>query len=301
MHLHEQDSAPPSRSADPVPSVILESGIAASSLSWALVQPEIAKFARVCSYDRAGLGWSRSPTKPRALEQMVSELAALLKAASIPPPYVLVGHSFGGLLIRAFAYWHPTDVAGLVFVDPIALYSWVDTSLAQRRRLAKGVSLSRRGAFLARFGIVRAVLVILISGNRFLPKWIGRLSAGPGSGVMERIVGEVAKLPPEVHPMVRAHWSRARSFRAMAAYLECLPACARAAITMPLRAHIPFISLSAASATQAELSERESWVRQSARARHVVVEQTSHWLQLDRPDLVVAAVRELLAREPPLQ
>src|SRR5437016_1624633 len=91
------------------PTVLLESGLAASSLSWALVQPHVAEFAHVCSYDRAGFGWSCPSATSRTVENITSELNALLKNAGLRPPYILVGHSFGGLLVRAFAHLHPDD------------------------------------------------------------------------------------------------------------------------------------------------------------------------------------------------
>ena len=127
LHLYEQGSGKPA--------VVLESGIASSSLAWALVQPRVAEFTRVVSYDRAGLGWSRASKQPRKMETMLSELAALLENANIPPPYILVGHSFGGLLIRAYAYLRPQEVAGLVLVDPVCVSSWADCTPNEMRRL----------------------------------------------------------------------------------------------------------------------------------------------------------------------
>jgi pimeloyl-ACP methyl ester carboxylesterase len=81
----------------------------------------------------------------------------------------------------------------------------------------------------------------------------------------------------------------------MAAYLECLPESARAAMRMPIPPHIPFVVFSAATATDAELQERESWIATHKRGRQVRVEKTGHWIQLEQPDVVVAAVRELVA------
>src|SRR5690606_28471284 len=76
-----------------------------------------ARFARVVTYDRAGLGWSDPAPGPRTAEAMVADLRALLRAAGVPAPYVLVGQSFAGLLVRLYAYLHPSEVAGLVLVD----------------------------------------------------------------------------------------------------------------------------------------------------------------------------------------
>ena len=95
----------------------LSSGFGGWSDSWIEVQPAIAAFTRACSYDQAGLGWSEPSTQPRTQAQIAVELHDLLVAANIQPPYILVGHSLGGKSIRLFAAQHPQDVAGLVFVD----------------------------------------------------------------------------------------------------------------------------------------------------------------------------------------
>lgn len=97
--------------------VILEAAIWDLGLTWARVQPEAASFTRVCSYDRAGLGRSDRGSRPRTADAMVEELHALLGGAGVPPPYVLVAHSFGALVARLFAHRHPQEVAGMVMVD----------------------------------------------------------------------------------------------------------------------------------------------------------------------------------------
>ncbi len=99
------------------PTVILESGSGGPSVDWLMVQPEIAKFSRVCSYDRAGYGWSDSGPEPRSSLQIAYELKQLLQAAGEKGPYVLVGHSMGGYDIRVYTGQYPNDVAGMVLVD----------------------------------------------------------------------------------------------------------------------------------------------------------------------------------------
>ena len=99
------------------PTVILEAGAGSFDLHWTRVQPEVAKTARVCAYDRAGYGWSDRSPKPRTAGVMAEELATLLTRANIAGPYVLVGHSLGGPIIRQFAAAHPQEVVGMVLVD----------------------------------------------------------------------------------------------------------------------------------------------------------------------------------------
>jgi len=99
------------------PTVILESGLGLPSLGWSRIQPAIAKYARVCSYDRAGYGWSDAAIGPRTSRQIAKELKALLDAAGEKGPYILVGLSFGGFNIRVYTGLFPATVAGLVFLD----------------------------------------------------------------------------------------------------------------------------------------------------------------------------------------
>ena len=100
------------------PAVIVENGSSSFSIDWTLVQPEVAKRTRICTYDRAGFAWSdRGPTL-NTVEETVDDLHLLLRAASIRPPYVLVGASIGGMYVRAFQRRYPAEVAGLVLVDP---------------------------------------------------------------------------------------------------------------------------------------------------------------------------------------
>jgi len=99
------------------PTVVLDSGLSNSWLHWYKVQPEVAKFSRVCSYDRAGYGWSDPGPEPRSSLQIAHELKQLLQSAGERGPYVLVGHSMGGYDIRVYAGQYPNDVAGMVLVD----------------------------------------------------------------------------------------------------------------------------------------------------------------------------------------
>ena len=97
------------------PTVVLEAGAGGFSVDWSLVQPEVSRFARVCSYDRAGAGWSDLGPRPRTLRQIVWELHELLRRAGERPPYMLVGHSYGGTIARQYAFTHRDEVAGIVF------------------------------------------------------------------------------------------------------------------------------------------------------------------------------------------
>jgi pimeloyl-ACP methyl ester carboxylesterase len=99
------------------PTVILEAGLGGMSSNWAWIQPELAKQTQVVSYDRAGLGWSDASTGSHDAHTIAHQLRAALTSAGVDGPYVVVGHSLGGIFVRAFADLYPDDVAGLVFLD----------------------------------------------------------------------------------------------------------------------------------------------------------------------------------------
>jgi pimeloyl-ACP methyl ester carboxylesterase len=135
------------------PTVILEHGIGygVDSASWATVQTGIAKETRVCRYDRAFVGHSANAKVGRTMPDLTSDLVALLSAALIPGPYILVGHSFGGLVVREFAKLHPTSVVGMVLVDGSPRSAIVGLDLGSERLnrtkvLAQLTALEKPGA-----------------------------------------------------------------------------------------------------------------------------------------------------------
>lgn len=292
------------------PPVIFEAGIAATSLSWRLIQSEIAKTTQTLSYDRAGLGWSDASPHPPSLWQLVEELRAMLDRCSVPTPRVLVAHSFGGLIAVAYAVRYPQELAGMVLVDPIGAEEWSDPAPHARSMLRRGIFLARCGEVLARLGVVRFALNRLSSGGRTVPKLIARASSGRGgTAFMERMVGQIRKLPPDVWPMIQSHWCDPKCFRAMARQLAALP---ESAATLEKEMMLegtalkgatfgdtplietPFLLLSAGDASAPQRAAQERLVGRSARGRIEIVEDSGHWIQLDRPDVVLAAIRTMV-------
>jgi pimeloyl-ACP methyl ester carboxylesterase len=280
------------------PVVLLESGIAASSLSWARVAPKVAEFATVVTYDRAGLGWSDPPPHRCTALDAVADLTLLLNKLGLPGPLIIAGHSFGGLIARLFQQRRPDRVAGLVLADPVVRAEWRNMT----PMLARGAALSRRGAVLARLGVVSLGLRLLMSGSRNLPgsrsmaKMLARVSAGRGASVTERLAGEVRKMPPELWPAIAWHWSQAKSFRAMADSLESLPvSVAQLDEDRPV-GDLPLVVLSAASARAQAAAEHEHDARLSTRGEHLVVPGSGHWMQLDAPEAIVDAIRRVTAQ-----
>jgi pimeloyl-ACP methyl ester carboxylesterase len=115
------------------PTVVLIAGAGDFSFDWGLVQPGVSRFTLGCSYDRAGLAWSEPGPTPRTMKQDAYELHTLLKAARIRGPYVLVGHSIGGLIARVYAEQYPDEVAGMVLIDS----THEDTTLMYQGKLVR--------------------------------------------------------------------------------------------------------------------------------------------------------------------
>ncbi len=286
LHLYEIGSGP---------SVILESGISASSLNWRRVQSEVAQFAGVCSYDRAGLGWSDLCNQPCTPTALGHQLHVLLQAAHVPAPYILVGHSFGCLIVRAFATEFRNETSGLVLVDPLDPAEWTPITERRQRIIAHGIRLARRGALAARLGLVRVLLNLLIAGNRLLPRAAAKAWSGRAAEVIDRIGGQVRKMPEETWPLVACHWKQAKSFEGMARHFECLAESVVEASQFPLL-DLPVTMLVGAQ-NEHPTDQREYARRISSRTKLVTAEKSGHWIQLDEPELVVSAIREMVEAE----
>ena len=238
---------------------------------------------------------------------MVEELRTLLTRAGVEPPYVLVGHSFGAYIVQLFVVCYPNEVAGLVLVDPLPASEWYPLTARQKARLAKGVRLARYAAALARFGVARMFLALVMG-----PRWATRLfmlvvgvctlaaarinlrALGGGVRGAERMRAALGKLPAEAVAQLRALWSRPTYFQPWARELENLPESAAQVATTDIAREIPLTVLSAGSASPARLEEHEELAQQSARGRHQVVLGTGHVIQLDAPAIVVEAIRNLI-------
>ena len=151
------------------PTVILECGIGgATSCNWGWIEPEVARFARVVAYDRAGLGWSDPGPMPRDGRRIVSELHTALGNAGLRGPYVFVGHSYGGLLARLFTDAYPDEVVGLVLAEPS--HPQMFQRAPSFRRAVNGISIAVQMApWAARLGIIRALLRFIHTDADVLP------------------------------------------------------------------------------------------------------------------------------------
>lgn len=135
------------------PAIVMDAGLGGSSLDWSLVAPELAQLTKVCTYDRAGMGWSEPGPLPRSPSRLADELFTLLKTGGVEGPYVMVGHSLAGKIIRLFAAGHPADVVGMILVD--ARSETIEAN-SDMETFAKGLEAQGTTYSLARtFGIAR--------------------------------------------------------------------------------------------------------------------------------------------------
>lgn len=254
------------------PTVILDSGLGDSYISWRKVQPQIAQFARVCSYDRAGLGYSDFNLHARSSRAIAQELHALLQRADISPPYILCGHSMGGFDVRLYASLYRGEVAGIVLID--------SAHPEQQKRFPPAVndldaSDLRQQEFLAAvtpFGIPRLL--------GFCGRDIETRAAECNFKNAWEIVFEEKALPE----------SAAQT--AATGSLGDLPLAVLSRDPDSPQPDLPEDLVKPFNDVWAQM--QDELARLSTRSTHVVARNSGHYIQLDRPDLVIEAVRAIV-------
>jgi pimeloyl-ACP methyl ester carboxylesterase len=254
------------------PAVILESGLGDSYLSWRKVQPQIAHFTRVCSYDRAGIGFSYYSRHPSTSKYFAEELHTLLHNAGIPAPYVLVGHSMGGFDVRLYASLYRSEVAGMVLVD--------SSHPEQQKRLPPALN-DMDATWLREQEFMEFTM----------PFGLPRLLGFCGND------GEVRAAECNFHTV-----------RESVAELKAVSESAAQAATTGKLGDMPLAVLSEdPDKPQPDLPEdlikpaSDAWQQMqndlallSTRSTHVIARNSGHFIQFDRPDLVIAAVRKIV-------
>jgi pimeloyl-ACP methyl ester carboxylesterase len=254
------------------PAVILDSGLGDTYVSWLKVQPQIARFTRVCSYDRAGLGYSDPSSEPRTSKVIAQELHALLHAAGVTPPYVMVGHSMGRFDVRLYASLYRDQVDGMVLVD--ASHPDQENRFPPELKNMEG-SWLREAEFL----------------EYTMPFGVPRLL-----GLCEE------------DPVQCAAECNFHSARENVAELKAVSESAAQTAATPSLGDMPLAVLShdpekpsgefppelAKPVNEAWEKMQEEMAHLSTRGTQRIVKNSSHYIQIDQPDIVIDAVRAVV-------
>ena len=280
------------------PTVVLSAGSGDLSTDWALVQPKVAAFARVCSYDRSGTAWSDLGPKPRTIYQEAFDLERLLRAAGERAPYIVVGQSLGGMVARVFAEQYPGQTAGVVLVDAYSEDAQLSLNgkLTRMRLLAKDRPIpAPRSAVTADDAMTATELK---NSQDFIKDFIGTPKIEP----------PFDKLPADAQ---RARLWAVLQPKSMAGGDDYLAeVSAKVYAESQSKAHplgdIPLIVLArsrsdyppevAAILTREHDAQQAKFATLSTKGTEIVVPNAGHHIQLDAPDVVIDAIRRLVDR-----
>ena len=282
------------------PVVVFDAALAGSSISWTFVQPAVARFARACAYDRAGFGWSEGGPMPRTAGRIADELRVLLDRAGEPPPYLLVGHSFGGFVTRIFAAKYRADTAGLVLVDPAHPEDWVTPAPKEQVRIDRGARLCRQGSIAARLGIASLVSALVGAGAlrpaRALVKLMSRGDLRADAD-QDWLLAPMFKLPPATQQTLRWFWTQPRFYEALGSQIESIPASAAEVLESAAGGYrdLPLVTISSTNPGDHRLRQQTALAALSTRGRHLIATNSGHWIPLDQPELVIAMIRQVHA------
>lgn len=280
------------------PTVLFEAGIGATNLNWRHIQKTVARFTGTASYDRGGLGFSSRCRSARTPGNIALELHDLLQSAGIKPPYILVGHSFGGLVMRRYALLYPDEVSGVVLVDPMRCEDWPPLNTTKQSQLELGKRLIRYAQPIAVCGLTRLAVTSLFRRTRKKPI-AGNLAGATVSGgrhVISRITDEVGKMPREVWPVVAAHWSRPSFYEGMRRHIDSIPDTVKEMEQAEPIHEIPVTVLTPGKATPLST---ECLNRIGDNVQQVIAPASEHWIHLDEPDLVIGSIREMVTAATP--
>ncbi|MBE0669968.1 MAG: alpha/beta hydrolase [Anaerolineales bacterium] len=263
------------------PAVVMEAGLNDFSVQWSAVQAEIGQFARVCVYDRAGFGWSEASPHPRTVETMVSELHTLLQNAEVEAPYVMVGHSFGGIVVREFTHQYPNEVAGMLLVDSaheqhfvrIPAFATLTEAMASQFKLF---------ATLNSFGIMA-----------LSPAQIP--ARGLEGEALEQYRALLATTDYFNTAVIESSSFLAEFGNGPIQKLKSLGNLPLIVLTRGLPDSLPILSEQENAQYDATWHQLQfELVGLSSNSKQVMAQHSGHYIQLDEPNLVVDAVRELV-------
>jgi len=256
-----------------------------------LVQPQVAKITRVCAYDRAGFGWSDLSPKPRTAQNIVEELHILLVKSGITGPYILVGHSMGGMLVRLYAHQYPDEVAGMVLVDSVHEEQSLRFPDTVQKALAQLENKTQQQ--LGLFKILSATGIIALDPSRVpvqskLPKSTAETHQAllaSNDGYFDALSAEIAADEESSAQMRAAHITSLGEIP-LIVISHGQPGLLPASLNLPPEAVQQFETVW--RELQIELANL------SPNGKLVIAEQSSHYIQLDQPNLVIDAIQLVL-------
>jgi pimeloyl-ACP methyl ester carboxylesterase len=281
------------------PTVILESGVGDFSVEWSLVQPRVARFARVCSYDRAGDGWSDMGPHPRTHHQIVYELHTLLDHAGERPPFILVGHSYGGWIVRLYQATYPDQVVGIVLVEAGADDPWrmlPDGRLVRTSTLVTGApippvktsgplrieDIPAQALAQIRAGLANARQHANDPPRDRLPSEAQRMRTWA--------LGRIGHVVAAVNPFEAEELAELRAQRGNTPYpLGDLP------LIVITRGLPEETGTDAAAREDEHRRDHAAIASLSRRGKQVIAQHSDHHVQLEEPELVVSAIEEVRA------
>lgn len=252
------------------PAVVIDAGWGDWSLLWSGVQAEVSKTTQVCTYDRAGMGYSESGPLPRNAAQFAKELHTLLERANLAGPFVLVGHSMGGLPVRVFVHDYPTEVRGVVLIESMNPRQSTQHPAESGAPVASQSSSNSLPSLTARIGLVR-------------------LLGGP--------LGFIHALPPEAKLAYAAFSVTPRSIQAWADEGTGMPESFAQADAVKSFGDLPLIVLSA------RLNQQKDWQAMqvellglSSNSLQLIADRSGHNIEIEQPDAAVAAILKMVTQ-----
>lgn len=272
------------------PVVVMEAGTWDLGLTWSLVSPRVAAFTTTLTYDRAGLGWSDPSPSPRTVGSMADELHRLLSAVDLAPPYVLVGQSFGALVTRLYAHRHPDEVGAMVLVDP--------AHEDQLDRFPDAVRAAQPGLYAMQLEMLRGLRTRLEAGERIDPAVLGlpvQLPEDAIDGYRTAALADTSRVDTMLAELELLERGQEEVREATAAGLGDLPLVVLShGVPAPLPPIVQGGERTARAYEEAWQEMQGEIARLSSNGIRVVAERSGHMVHLDRPELVVQAIRDVV-------
>lgn len=247
--------------------VVFDSGLGCFSLEWSYIQQQLSDVATTVSYDRAGYGWSKRNKGNATSNEIVNDLRELLKCLKLKPPYLLVGHSFGGINMRLYAQLYPNEVSGLILIDPTNEYRFSPEYIDEEKRLHYKHYLNeyRLGFLFSTLGITRLVKRPVY--NKRLPI-------------------EFQSLGYRVH----AYEAIYKEYRGIIQSCDAIKG-------ETIDKEIPIVILSADKMNASWLSDQARLKELSINCRQIIVENSNHNIHFERPDIILDIIKGLIKSE----